>query len=405
MAESASPTDDPRFQMPFAGMKVIDMSGGVAGPTIGVMLAQYGADVIKIENPGNGGDWGRLLGQNHGGHTSFSIYSSLGKRSVALDIKSDAGRAVLWRLLEGADVLIEGFRPGTMTRLGLGYEAVAERVPRIVYCSMSGFGPTGPMANLPAMDPVLQAFVGIMDENRGQRDGHPHRFELSAIDLYSGMTAFQTVAISLLLRDQVGTGRHVQFSLLQGAAMLSTIRMIGSYFDGPLKSFTPGGVYDTADGQINLTTIRASEWTTLCEAIGHPELLSDPRFATAEARRENRDLMLETMRSIFREHTTAWHVERLTKRGIMNSRVNTYSEFLQERQVADTGLISWLDIPGFEKPVPVPNFPGLPPLESDPKRGASPLCGVDTAAVLRDHGYGSGEIDALLRAGVIGGAP
>ena len=161
------------YAAPFAGLKVIDLSQGVAGPYCGMLLAQHGANVIKVEPTGEG-DWARTLGRRYGGHTAYSIPTNLGKRSIALDLKSDEGKQVLWRLTGGADVLIEGFRPGVLERLGFGYDAVSRREPRILYLSVSGFGQAGPFSGRPAMDPVLQAFTGLMMDNKGE-DGIPPR--------------------------------------------------------------------------------------------------------------------------------------------------------------------------------------------------------------------------------------
>src|ERR1700733_6030617 len=170
------------YAAPYAGLKVVDLSQGVAGPYCAMLLAQYGANVIKVE-PTETGDWSRGLGVIYGDHTAYSIPSNLGKRSIALDLKSSEGRDVLWRLIAGADVFLQGFRPGVIERMGFAYDTVSEREPRILYLSVSGFGQTGPLAERPAMDPVLQAYTGMMSENRGQ-DGIPHRipfilFEMS----------------------------------------------------------------------------------------------------------------------------------------------------------------------------------------------------------------------------------
>ena len=144
------------YAEPFKGLKVVDLSQGVAGPYCAMMLAQYGANVMKVE-PTDTGDWSRTLGTIYGDHTAYSIPANLGKRSIALDLKSEAGKALLWRMIEGADVFLQGFRPGVIDRLGFGYDAVSAREPRILYVSVSGFGLTGPLSERPAMDPVLQA--------------------------------------------------------------------------------------------------------------------------------------------------------------------------------------------------------------------------------------------------------
>jgi crotonobetainyl-CoA:carnitine CoA-transferase CaiB-like acyl-CoA transferase len=391
----------------FAGIKVIDLSGGVAGPSCAMMLAQHGADVIKVETPHNGGDWARILGRTYGDHSAFSLYGTLGKRSVAVDLKTEEGKDILWRLVRGADVFIEGFRPGTIQRYGFGYDDVSAREPGIIYYSISGFGQVGPLAGRPAMDPVLQAFTGIVTENRGERDNHPHRIAISLIDMFSGLFGFQAIATSLYARREQAEkqSRYIDLSLMQGGAMLSVIRLIAHYLErGTLtRTSMPNGVFDTADGQLNITMVRPSDWRPFCEAIEEPGLLEDPRFATHAARGTNLDELLVLVRPIFKARTTAWLSERLTAKGIMNGRVNSYEEFLQEEQVAATGIISWLTQPGVPEPVPMPNIPGLPPFESGTRRAHAPALGEHTSEVLREIGFSASEITRLFERKVVGG--
>ena len=173
------------YEAPFAGLKVVDLSQGIAGPYCAMLLAQHGAEVIKVEGLGDG-DWARTLGTRYGSHSAFSIIGNLGKRSIAVDLKSDAGKAVVWRLLKGADVFLEGFRPGVIKRLGFDYAAVSAREPRILYVAISGFGQSGPLSERPAMDPVLQAYTGLMSENRGE-DGIPHRVPVIVVDMSTAL--------------------------------------------------------------------------------------------------------------------------------------------------------------------------------------------------------------------------
>ncbi len=392
------------YHAAFAGMKVIDLSGGIAGPSCAMMLAQHGANVIKVETPHNGGDWSRILGRQYEDHSAFSIYGTLGKRSIALDLKTAEGKEILWRLIQGADVFMEGFRPGTMARYGFSYDAVSAREPQIIYYSISGFGQTGPLAGRPAMDPVLQAFVGIVNENRGEHDNHPHRIAMSAIDMFSGLLGFQAIATSLYVRREQKRGRFIELSLMQGGAMLSVIRMIANYLERGTAQRTsmPNGVFDTADGQLNVTMVRPTDWAPFCEAIERPELLDDPRFAAHRARGKNLDELYGVLRPVFAAKPTAWLAERLTARGIMNGQVNTYEEFLCEEQVRATGIISWLSQPGVPEAVPMPNIPGLPAFESGTKRAHAPRVGEHTAEILAEHGYGKADIAALLDRKVVG---
>lgn len=395
------------YHAAFAGLKVIDLSGGVAGPSCAMMLAQHGADVIKVENPAGGGDWARIIGRRYEDHSAYSLYGTLGKRSVALDLKAKEGKEVLWRLARGADVFIEGFRPGTIQKYGFGYDEVSKREPQIIYYSISGFGQVGPMAARPAMDPVLQAFIGIVDENRGERDNHPHRFAISAIDMFSGLLGFQAIATSLYARREqaVKKGRYIDLSLMQGGAMMSIIRMIAGYLEQGTTQRTsmPSGVFDTADGQLNVTMVRPTDWPPFCDALERPDLLDDPRFATHAARGENLDELYALLRPLFKAKPTAWLSERFTARNIMNGQVNTYSQFLEEEQVKASGIISWLSQPGVPEKVPMPNIPGLPPFESGTKRAHAPVIGEHSAEVLREYGYSEAEVRDLFDRKVVAG--
>ncbi|MCC6718762.1 MAG: CoA transferase [Acetobacteraceae bacterium] len=393
------------YHSAFKGLKVVDLTGGVAGPSAAMMFAQHGADVIKVETPHGGGDWSRILGKTYEDHSSFSLFGTLGKRCVALDLKTDEGKEALWKFIDGADVFMEGFRPGTIQRYGFGYDAVKARNPGIIYYSISGFGQTGPMAGRPAMDPVLQAFNGIVTENRGEMDNHPHRIAISLIDMYTGLLGFQAIATSLFVKkmQNLTEGRYIECSLMQGGAMLSVIRLIAGYLEGDVlqRGIMPAGVFDTADGQINVTMIRNTDWAPFCEAMELQHLQNDPRWAEPLTRRKNMDDLYLQIRPVFKSKPTAWIAERLTARNIMNGRVNSYSEFLKEEQVLATNIIAWLQQPGVPQLVPMPNIPGLPAFESGTKRAHAPHLGEHTREVLRDHGYSDAEIDGMAARKVI----
>ena len=257
------------YDAPFAGLKVVDLSQGVAGPYCAMLLAQHGADVIKVEPTGEG-DWSRTLGKRYGGHTAYSIPANLGKRSIALDLKSAEGKEVLWRLIGGADVLLEGFRPGVLDRLGFGYEAVAKREPRILYLSVSGFGQTGPLAGRPAMDPVLQAFTGLMMDNKGE-DGIPHRVPFVVIDMSTALYAFQALSAALYARRDEPRGRRIEVSLLQAASAVQAIRMMMVYLEGErVRRSMPSGVFRTADGWLQFLVVRQQQWIDFCAVLDSP---------------------------------------------------------------------------------------------------------------------------------------
>jgi len=384
------------YDSTFKGLKVVDLTGGVAGPSAAMMFAQHGAEVIKVETPHGGGDWARILGKTYQDHSSFSLFGMLGKKGVALDLKTAEGKEALWRFIDGADVFMEGFRPGTIQRYGFSYEDVKKRNPGIIYYSISGFGQVGPMAGRPAMDPVLQAFNGIVQENTGEMDHHPHRIAISLIDMYTGLLGFQAIATSLFAKkmQNLTEGRFIECSLMQGGAMLSVIRLIAGYLEkGVLqRGIMPSGVFDTADGQINVTMVRNTDWAPFCEALEVQDLQHDPRFAEPVIRRSNLDALYALLRPVFKAKPTKWIGDRLTAANIMQGKVNSYSEFLQEEQVLATNIIAWLEQPGVGQLVPMPNIPGLPAFESGSARAHAPSLGEHTREVLLAHGYNDAEI-------------
>ena len=383
------------YETPYAGLKVVDLSQGVAGPYCAMLLAQYGANVIKVEPP-DGGDWSRSLGVRYGDNTAFSIPSNLGKRSIALDLKQDAGRAVLWRLIQGADVFLQGFRPGVIERLGFGYADVSAREPRILYLSISGFGQTGPLAERPAMDPVLQAYTGLMAENRGE-DGIPHRIPIISIDMSTALYAFTAVAAALHARRDMAQGRHIEASLMQGGASLQVVRLMSSYLEGGVITPTvpPNGVHCTKDGWISITVVRPFEWQGYCKALGLPQFETDPLLQTIDGRREHAAEINAVIRPLLELLPTAELSARLAAQRVMHEQLNSYTEFLRHKHVEESGAVAWLNHPHVPQAMPMPNLVGLPPFADGSARSAAPALGEHGEAILREHGYSAEEIAGL----------
>jgi crotonobetainyl-CoA:carnitine CoA-transferase CaiB-like acyl-CoA transferase len=391
------------YDAPFAGLKVVDLSQGVAGPYCAMLLAQHGADVIKVEPTGEG-DWSRTLGKRYGGHTAYSIPANLGKRSIALDLKSVEGKEVLWRLIGGADVLLEGFRPGVLERLGFGYEAVAKREPRILYLSVSGFGQTGPLAGRPAMDPVLQAFTGLMMDNKGE-DGIPHRVPFVVIDMSTALYAFQALSAALYARRDEPRGRRIEVSLLQAASAVQAIRMMMVYLEGErVRRSMPSGVFRTADGWLQFLVVRQQQWIELCAVLDKPELARDPRFIDDDARSRNEAELLAVVRPAIAEKPSDYWAERLRKADIMHERLNSFREFLGQPQAQAIGLIEWLNLAEAPEPIPVPNIAGIAKFRDGTPNAATPALGQHTAEILREHGFGAAEIAALVERKVVSAA-
>jgi len=392
------------YDAPFAGLKVVDLSQGIAGPYCAMLLAQYGADVIKVEGIGEG-DWARTLGTRYGSHSAYSIVGNLGKRSIAIDLKSESGKQVLWRLLKGADVFLEGFRPGAIRRLGFDYDSVAAREPRLLYLSISGFGQSGPLAERPAMDPVLQAYTGLMIENRGE-DGIPHRVPVIVVDMSTALYAFQALSAALYARRDETRGRYIEASLMQAATALQSIRLMACHLEG--GTMRPGGgpvgVFRIADGWMSMVALNDRDWRSLCAAIQMPTLADDPRFATPALRLANDVALYAIVRpALAAEPWTVWS-KRLTEARLMHERLNSYAEFLDQPHVRETGLIQWLTQAGLNRPVPVPALPGMLRQAEGTPRGTAPVTGQHTGDVLAEHGFSAAEIEALLAQGTVAAA-
>jgi len=372
------------YDAPFAGLKVVDLSQGIAGPYAAMLLAQYGADVIKVEPPE--GDWARALGKRYGDLTAFSIAANLGKRAIVLDLKADEGRDTLRRLTASADVFIESFRPGVAARLGFGYPEVAALSPRVIYLSVSGFGQTGPDAERPAVDTVFQAFTGLMSVNRGG-DGIPHRVGVIVMDMATALSSFQATAVALYARRDEPRGRYIESSLLRGGATVQAVSMIMHHLeDGkPQPGLTPSGTFKAADGWINVTILRDAEFPLLCDALELPAVKADPRFATNASRFANVATMNAALEPAFAARTTEDLSARLRKARLMHQRVNTYLEFLDHPHVKATGAVTWIEQPGIGR-VPIPAVPGLPPLVSGSPRAISPSLDQHRKEILAELG-------------------
>jgi len=392
------------YEAPFAGLKVVDLSQGIAGPYCAMLLAQHGADVIKVEGIGDG-DWARTLGARYGNHSAFSVIGNLGKRSIAVDLKAEAGKQVVWRLLKDADIFLEGFRPGVIRRLGFDYESVAAREPRLLYLSISGFGQTGPLAERPAMDPVLQAYTGLMIENRGE-DGIPHRVPVIVVDMSTALYAFQALAAALYARRDETVGRYIDVSLMQAAASLQSIRLMASHLEGGMikPGGAPGGVFKIADGWMSLVAINDRDWKSLCAVMDRPALVDDPRFATPATRLANSDALYAIMRPVFASQPWMVWTKRLSEARLMHERLNSYAEFLEQPHVRESGLIQWLGQAGFNRPVPVPALPGMLAQADGTRRGTAPVTGQHSAEILRQHGYDDEGIERLLAGGIVAAA-
>lgn len=389
-----SPTHD----APYRGLKVLDFGQGIASPYCAMLLAIYGADVIKVEPPE--GDWSRFLGTTYGCHTTLSAVYNRGKRSLCLDLKHKGGIAVAKRLARDCDVLIEGFRPGVAARLGLGYEELSRDNPRLIYLSVSGFGQSGPYSKRPGSDSVAQAFSGLVSINPGN-DGTPHRVGTTISDVVTGVYAFQAIATTLFARVSTGTGRWIDVNLAQSTAALLGHKVAEYVLEGgmPRPLNVPAGTYRTTDGWMMVTLVNEAQYKRLCAAIDRDDLASDPRFGDFARRADAADALIPQLREIFEKRPTETWLKRLHAADVIAERILNPGEWLRNVHVEATKAAVCQDTPGVGL-VYSPRTPGIASFAEDHLQPA-PDIGQDSYEVLIEAGLARDTIEDLVKSGAV----
>jgi crotonobetainyl-CoA:carnitine CoA-transferase CaiB-like acyl-CoA transferase len=387
-------------ELPYEGLKVLDISQGVAGPHCGMLLARHGARVVKLEPLV--GDWGRRVGKTHGDNCAYGMAFNRGKRSLALDLKNPEGKQIALQLANAADVIIENNRPGVTARLGLGYDTVAAANPRVVYLSISGFGQTGPNANLPATDSVMQAFSGLMSINRDGA-GLPQRINLLAIDVVTGLYGFQAVAPALYRCAMKGLGTHIKTSLMEAIGAFQSAKMIEFELEkGELAPLgVPVAMFEAKDGYLNINGRRDTHFAALCQVIGVPELADDPKYRTVAGRNESEAELMPPLRAAVSKMTVVDLSKALTAADVLHAPVQDFSDYFQSGHVRAVEAVRWIRQSGAGR-IPMPQIPGVrPPREGDPMVHA-PHLGEHSREILLELGHSDHEIDAFAANGAIG---
>ena len=393
---------------PLTGMRVMDFTRALAGPHCTLLLGDMGAEVIKIERV-KGGDEVRRMGPPFiNGESAAFMASNRNKKSVTVDLKAPRGRDICVRLAQWADVLVENFRPGVMKGLGLDYATLSQVNPRLIYCSISGFGQTGPMADQGGYDTVAQGMGGIMMVT-GVPGGPPVKAGVPVIDLGTGMFGALGVLAAYIARQQTGKGQHIDTSLLDCSVALGLIDGSDYLASGELplplasahRRIAPHGAFRTKDGYITIAADSApATWKMLCQILGKEEMETDSRLADNTQRRKNLPLLIEQIETATTTRESAFWLEKLQTAGIPCGPVNNYDKVFQHPQVLARNLLVENVHPQAGRVTMVGKplkFSGTPATDLAP----SAALGEHTTAILHSLGYSADDIEQLRQEKVI----
>ena len=387
------------------GIRVLDLSRVVAGPYCAMMLADLGADVVKLERPGRGDDlrdWGGAKGMS-------SVFAAINrnKRGIAVDLQKPEGQRLAFELARRADVVIENFLTGAAEKLGLGYKAVKAVNPGVVYASVTGFGQTGPYAKRPGYNTIAQGMSGLMALT-GMPGDPPTRVAGSASDVAASYMAFGAINAALVQKFRTGEGAHLDVSLLASSLFLLP-DPAAHYFESGVRpprqgnrnlKLTPAEAFQTKDGFITVVLMNAEQWDRFCRVLGDDDLRTSPRFATNTVRLEHHAEMKARIEGILATGTTAEWVERFEAGSIASGPIYEFDEVFEDPQVKHQGLVAEMEQPGVGR-MRMLGFPFATSGQRPGVRRPAPLLGEHTAEVLREAGVDAGEIDRLAASGVI----
>ena len=381
---------------PLSGFRVVDLTQMVAGPLATMILADQGADVIKVEPPA--GDFTRTQGAGPRGLAALFASTNRNKRSIVVDLKSPRGVEMVKRLVAGADLFVQNFRPGAIDRLGLGEAALREVRPDLVYVSLSGFGDDGPYVAKRVYDPVIQALSGLASIQADHVTGRPRMMRLIVPDKVTALTAAQAMTAALLYRARTGRGQHVRLAMLDAtiAFLWPEGMALQTFPDLDKKPPRPSAdlVFQTADGYLTAGAMSDPEWRGFCRALGHTEWIDDPRFRTPSLRLRNQAERLELASAVFPGRTTAEWIERLDREDVPCAPILSRADVLDDPQVKANAIVVESEHPEggrHRQARPAARFEASP---ASIRRHA-PALGEQSAEIAREAGYSDREIESL----------
>ncbi|RLE12247.1 MAG: CoA transferase [Actinobacteria bacterium] len=393
-----------------AGIKILDLSQGAAGPTCAMHLGDMGADVIKVEPPG--GEWGRRLGPPFvEGVAAAFLGMNRNKRSAVIDLKRPGGAEVVLRLSEQCDVALESFRPGVADRLGIGFEDMSARNPRLIYAAISAFGQSGPWRDRPGVDGVAQAMSGIMSVT-GTADGPPVKVGVPAADMAGGIYASQGILAALFARERTGLGQRVDVSLLDSLLSFQVVPLSMFLASGRSPQrlgsaapyAAPNEAFATRDGHVMVAAYTEKRWPALCSALGRPELATDPRFDTNDKRVRGRTELCKALEPLFAERTTAEWIEVLDEADVLCGPLLAYPDLVDQDHVRQSGSLVAVEHDAIGE-IRGPVLPGRFSVTSGDVTGPPPpVPGEHSAAILGECGFTDPEISELMNSGVVIGS-
>ena len=388
---------------PLTGYRIIDVTQMISGPMATMLLADQGADVIKVEPPGMG-DLTRALGGPRGMSPTFSVVNR-NKRSIVINLKDRRGVELLEQLVADADLFVQNFRPGVVEQIGIGEAALRRIKPNLVYVSISGFGESGPYVHKRVYDPVIQALSGLASIQGDPASGRPRMMRLIIPDKVTALTAAQAMTAALLARERTGEGQHVRLAMLDAViSFLWPEAMAAHTFIGAKNVVTRANVrdlvFETADGYITVGVVSDAEWLGLTHALEHPEWLDDPRFKTPAGRVKHADARLELTAEVIKTRTSADWLARLDVEQVPCAPILSRTDLLTDPQIAANALIVELDHPQVgrvRQARPAARFDGTPA----ELRSPAPLLGEHTDEVLTELGLAPEQVAALRTAGAV----